>query len=298
MTQSLYQLEPAAVDQLNALPNPPVLLYALDGYVDAGLVAGVIISDLLANGNPKRVATFDLDRLLDYRARRPPMMWGQDGWTDYVRPELVVDMVHDAEGTPLLLLYGPEPDFRWEEFAGSVLEIVEHLDVRLALGMHGLPKMVPHTRPTLVNGPGVAAWEGQSLGPETRLQASGSAMAMIEYQLKDVSRQAQTLVAEVPSYLTGVPHPGGAAQLARALGEASGLVFDTSRLDQAAERARDQLDKQVAEAEDLSKTVAELERRYDRLHGQALAAPVSGDQLAKELEAFLAAQPSGEAPGD
>jgi hypothetical protein len=301
MESTLYKTEPGVIAELAALPEPPVLLYALDGYLDAGFAAGVVISDLLSKGEAKRVATFDIDQLLDYRSRRPPMIWGPDGWTGFGRPELVVDMVRDAEGTPLLVMYGPEPDYRWEAFAAAVLELVEHLDVRLALGMHGVPKMVPHTRPAMVHGPGDNATFGdKSLAPATRLQAPGSAMALVEYQLKEVSRQAGTVTVDVPSYLAAVPYPAGAAALARGLGQASGLVLDTAAMDNAGQKARVQLDKQVAEAEDLAKTVAELERRYDKAYGQpdAQAAQVTGDDIAKELEAFLAEQSPGHDPGE
>jgi len=59
------------------------------------------------------IARFDVDDLIDYRARRPPMTFDTDHWQDYAAPELAVHLVHDAAGTPFLLLTGPEPDRRW-----------------------------------------------------------------------------------------------------------------------------------------------------------------------------------------
>ena len=49
----------------------PVLIAALDGWVDAGSAATRAAALVAANGT--RVATFDDDRLYDYRARRPTL---------------------------------------------------------------------------------------------------------------------------------------------------------------------------------------------------------------------------------
>ena len=49
----------------------PVLVVALEGWVDAGLGADGAISALLAAEATELVATFDGEALLDQRARRP-----------------------------------------------------------------------------------------------------------------------------------------------------------------------------------------------------------------------------------
>ena len=75
------------------------------------------------------VATFDVDALHDYRARRPPVTFVRDHYADYEAPRLVVRALRDTGGTPFLLLAGPEPDIRWEAFARAVREVVERFDV-------------------------------------------------------------------------------------------------------------------------------------------------------------------------
>ena len=49
----------------------PVLLAGFDGWVDAGSAATTALGILADDGEV--VATFDADRLFDYRARRPPL---------------------------------------------------------------------------------------------------------------------------------------------------------------------------------------------------------------------------------
>src|SRR5450759_4014567 len=60
----LYRLE----DPLPAL-DAPIVIAALDGWVDAGSAATSAVAVLAEHA--ARIATFDADALFDYRARRP-----------------------------------------------------------------------------------------------------------------------------------------------------------------------------------------------------------------------------------
>src|SRR3954453_1542578 len=64
----LYRLEPDAPELAD-----PVLVMVLDGFVDAGAAARLAAGSLLAAGSAQRVARFDVDQLVDYRSRRPPL---------------------------------------------------------------------------------------------------------------------------------------------------------------------------------------------------------------------------------
>ena len=138
----LYRVEPDA-PQL----SEPVLVLALDGFVDAGAAARLAVDSLVATGPGQPVVRFDVDQLVDYRSRRPPLRFETDRWTSYSAPELEVVALTDSGGTGYLLLSGPEPDTQWERFAAAVEQLVRRLDVRLVVTMAGIPMAVPHTRP-------------------------------------------------------------------------------------------------------------------------------------------------------
>ena len=95
----------------------PVMLVALDGFLDAGNAGRLAVDHLLGADPGRVVASFDLDAFYDYRARRPPMTFVEDHYEGYVAPRLVVRLQHDGRGTPYLLMHGPEPDTHWEAFA-------------------------------------------------------------------------------------------------------------------------------------------------------------------------------------
>ena len=163
--------------------SQPTLLHMVSGFVDAGS-AGEVASEHLADSfGPRRLVTFDVDQLLDYRARRPTMTFDSSSWSHYEEPELAIDVLHDAAGTPFLLMHGHEPDVQWERFAAAVRQVVERFDVPLTAGMNGIPMGVPHTRPLgvtahatrhdLVSGHG---WTGT-------IQVPASIGALLEYRL-------------------------------------------------------------------------------------------------------------------
>ena len=53
--------------------HEPILVIGLEGWIDSGMGAVNAMSALTAGANAEVVATFDADRLLDHRARRPIM---------------------------------------------------------------------------------------------------------------------------------------------------------------------------------------------------------------------------------
>ena len=131
---------------------PRVLLYHFDGAMDAGHAGSLAVEQLLMTLPSDRLATFDTDALIDYRARRPMLTFSSHSYLSAQMPELVLDLLQDDEGEDVLLLHGAEPDYRWQEFIGAVTHLAVSMGVSQAVAMAGMPLAVPHTRPTYVPG--------------------------------------------------------------------------------------------------------------------------------------------------
>ena len=95
----------------------PVLVVAFDGWVDAG-GASSGAAEFLADG-AARVVTFDDDILFDYRSRRPTLDIIDGTLHRLEWPELQIDH-RTIDGRDLLILHGPEPDFRWRQLAVAI----------------------------------------------------------------------------------------------------------------------------------------------------------------------------------
>jgi len=295
--------EPAAshplVHVLEAVPeldsvDSLVLVHALDGFLSAGQAPRLAATHLGGTGG-QVVASFDIDRLYDYRARRPGLVFDQDHYSGYEPPRLTVRLLHDRQGAPYLLMAGPEPDFGWELFAQAVRAVVQRFGVELTVGMGAVPMAVPHTRPTmitthatrkdLIDRPNV--WKGQLMVP-------ASAQSMLELRLGQWGHDAMGYVAHVPHYLAPVEFPAAAAALVEAVAGRSGLDIDIDPLREAAAALVVEIDKQVAE-QDSGEVLTGLEQQYDALArgaGDSLVADggslPSADELGRQVEQFLA----------
>lgn len=276
----------------------PVLLYHLDGFMDAGRAGRLASDHLVASMNPRPVATFDIDSLIDYRSRRPPMIFDTNRWVEYQAPTLTVQACEDAVGVPFLVMTGPEPDRSWELFTAAVIELTKRLNVSLSVSVHGIPMAVPHTRETELtphgNRPDLL---GESTSWITRVEVPGSASALLEYRMAEAGRDAIGLTAHVPHYLAQAEYPAAAIALLNGVTAATGLAFHTAELEKTAELTKKQIDEQVAASEEIAEAVRGLEARYDAaaeastgglpLTGLDGRVP-DGEEIAAEFERFLA----------
>lgn len=296
----LYQL----ADDLPEL-GQPVLIQALTGFVDAGNATRLAREHLLSTLDAQRVASFDIDQLLDYRSRRPIMTFVEDHWDNYDEPKLELHMLRDDAGTPFLLLGGPEPDLQWERFTSATVELVRQLEVRLTIGLNAIPMAVPHTRPTGVTAHATRRELITGYEPWLqRVQVPGSTGHLLEYRLGENGLDAMGFAVHVPHYVAQAEYPAAAELLLTSVSRSSGLLLPTEGLRSAAELVRADIDRQVAQTEEADALVHSLEEQYDAfsrgrtgsnlLTGQTGPLPTA-DELGAELERFLAEQGR---PGD
>ena len=290
----LYEVAPDAP----ALAEP-VLLVALDGFVDAGNAARLAVASLRDERDERVVATFDIDQLIDYRSRRPPLRFETDRWAGYTAPRLDVVALDDTDGTGYLLLSGPEPDTQWERFSAAVAQLVERLGVRLVINLTAIPMAVPHTRPIGVTAHGTKPelTEGHEAWFATA-EVPGSAVALMEYRLGQAGHDAMGFAVHVPHYLARAEYPQAARVLVDHVGLAAGLYLPTETLSKAAEQAEQEIGEQVAASEEVKQVVEALEKQYDAVtsgRGERSTLGLGGelpsaDELGAEVEKFLAAQ--------
>ncbi|WP_327069341.1 PAC2 family protein [Kitasatospora sp. NBC_01302] len=310
--EALYELEPqgvAAVAAANAAVTSTakgglVLLYHFEGFMDAGEAGEQVMAHLLAQGSPQVVARFDHDRLVDYRARRPAMTFDRESWTSYEPPQILLQLVQDATGTPFLLLTGPEPDVEWEAFAAAIAGLVEQLGVRLAVDFHGIPMGVPHTRPVGLTPHGnrldLAAGYPQWF---EKAQVPGSAQALVEYRLAEAGHEVLGFAVHVPHYVARSAYPAAAVLILEAVQSATGLVLPGHQLRERVGEVYADIEEQLAQGDgELRSAIRGMEGQYDAVAGaegrESLLAEAaelpSADELGRRFEEFLAEHERGE----
>ncbi|GAB3497712.1 proteasome assembly chaperone family protein [Nocardiopsis coralliicola] len=296
----LYTLRPGA-----DAGGGSVMLVLLDGYIDAGSAGKQAGEALFAAFDAVEVAAFDVDRLLDYRSRRPVMTFLENAYTDYNPPRLSLYRMHDEDGTPFLLLHGLEPDREWELFSAAVTALVERFGVELTVMLQGIPMAVPHTRPVTATAhatrPELVAAHTPWMG---RVQVPAGAGALLEFRLGEAGHDAAGFAVHVPSYLAQSEYPRAAIAALEYAGGATGLALPSERLEAGAAETDAEIAEQVADSDEVQRVVGNLERQYDAFvtdretsdatwPGDESALPTA-EELGDELERFLADRERGD----
>jgi PAC2 family len=261
----------------------PLLVASFDGWVDAGAAATAAAAHLAADA--ETIATFDADRLFDYRARRPTLEIA-DGRPDRLTwPELALRRTR-LGGRDLLILSGPEPDYRWRELEAAAVELARRLDVAAWISLGAIPAAVPHTRPVTVLGtesrPGLLRG-GVAPGPDGVLRVPAAAISVIDLAVASSGIPAIGYYAQVPHYVSG-GYPPASVELVRLVGLHLDHEVAADELREEARRMLARLDAATAADTTTQAHVERLEAMVDEARR-----PAGGD-LITEIEQFLREQ--------
>jgi hypothetical protein len=258
----------------------PTALVAFDGWVDAGSGATAAATIIAGEGRP--VATFDADRLFDFRARRPTLEIHDGRPSQLTWPELVLrrGRVGDRD---VLVLAGAEPDFLWHELCDDLVELAMRLGVAEWVSLGAIPAAVPHTRPVPVLGtasrPGLLRADVRP-GPDGILRVPAACLSVIDMAVSHAGLPTVGYFAQVPHYVSG-EYPAASVELLRVLSVHLGGEIAPGRLAEEAWQLRMRLDAATA-VDDATRTYVErLETMVDE------ARRPSGDDLISEIERFL-----------
>lgn len=278
----------------------PVLVVALEGWIDAGLGAATAMSELLSATNAETIAEFDADRLLDHRARRPIMHLVNGLITGLTWPGIEVRAGVDSVGNDVLLLVGAEPDFEWRAFADAVVDLAHTHEVRMIVGLGAYPAPVAHTRPTALSVTTSSAELSDTLHGYVRgtLDVPGGIHSVLDVAANESGIASLGLWAQVPHYVASMPYPAASVALIEGLEDVAGLSIASGQLPSDAKATRIRLDELVAENVQHQTMVSQLEEMMDQGLGGPDDAPTfgfdhlpSGDELAEELQEFLRERP-------
>jgi len=272
--------------------SDPVLVVALEGWVDAGLGATAAVASLLGHGRTEPVVTFNGEHFLDQRARRPVATIVNGITTQLNWPRTVVRQGTDEGGRDILFLVGPEPDFHWRAFTDAVVGLAGAWRVRLVVGLGAFPAPAPHTRPVKLaaTAPANFAHLVEQVGTvQGELEVPAGVMTALELEFGAAGIPVVDLWARVPHYVAGMPFPEASAALVEGLASVAALSLDSSELRRAGDSSRRQVDQLISDNAEHQAMVRRLEESIDASEGNAMGVEEvpSGEEIAAELERFL-----------
>ena len=269
----------------------PVIVAAFEGWVDAGAAGTTAASQLADEGEV--VATFDADAIFDYRARRPTLDIIDGRPMTLAWPQLRV-VAARIGGRDLLVLSGPEPDYRWRELSADVVALARELGAASWVSLGAIPAAVPHTRPVpllaTASAPGLLP-EGIRQGPDGLLRVPSAALSVLELAVSSAGIPAVGFFAQVPHYVQAT-YPATSIALLSTLGRHLGIEPPVGTLATRALERRNLLDAATATDEETKAHVERLELLADEARLPA------GDELIADIERFLREGTPDEGDGD
>lgn len=259
----------------------PVLVAALDGWVDAAGAASAAVHHLADNA--RIIATFPGDGLFDYRSRRPALDVVDGVLSELTWPQLTLFHARLGDRRDVLVLAGAEPDLNWQALSEEMVELCRTLGVVQWISMGSVPAAVPHTRPVPVmataSEPGLLR-NGETPGPSGLLRVPAACLSVLEMAVSASGIPAVGFFAQVPPYAGG-GYAAGTVTLLEYLERHLGVMIPLESLRETARQEYHRFDAAVATDPETQEIVSRLE-----LMGGEEHLP-TGEELASELERFL-----------
>lgn len=262
----------------------PALIVSLEDWVDAGR-AGTIAARHIAEGG-EVVATFDSDAIYDYRSHRPALDIIDGIPKRFAWPVLELKRRRFPE-RDIFVLVGPEPDYRWREFARDVLEIALGIGIVEHVSLGAIPAAVPHTAPTPVMMTASTQEQMRGAAPnEGLLRVPAAAVSLVEWTLAEDGIPAVGFWAQVPHYAS--PFTAGAIALIRRVEDHLGVTIGAGALEEEVAAQRQALGQIFAS----NPEAKEYLERLEGIVGEEEVPPA--ENIAEEVERFLRNQRRGD----
>lgn len=267
-------------------PVAPALIVSFGDWVDAGQ-AGTTAARHIADGG-EVIATFNGDSIYDYRSHRPVLDIVDGTPKEFAWPQMTLTR-RRLDERDLFVLTGPEPDYRWNEFAGDILELSLRCGIVEHISLGAIPAAVPHTAqpPVMMTASSKELMRG---APPTEglLRVPAAAVSLIEWTLSENGIPAVGFWAQVPHYASSFA--AGAIALVRRVEDHLSITIGAGSLEQEVATERKALD-QIFEAN------PEAQEYLERLEGLVGEQPIPpAENIAEEVERFLRNQRGGEGP--
>ena len=282
---------------VSEFPEQPVelMVVAFRGWPDAGDAATATLNYLMSALGAVKFAEIDPEEFFNFAQERPRSTRSKDGARNLQWPANEFYLWPGSDSTaghaapPTIFYLGTEPHLRWRTFSSFVADLAQRCGVKSAVHIGALLDAVPHTRAIKFSGTSTnqqiqSAFDGNNVRTSNYQGPSGITVP-VSTSLAARGISYTSLWGHVSHYLRATPNFRVGLGLARNLRDMLRLPIDLAQLSVMAEAFDREVEKAIAEDEQLGKYIATLEERYDAATG-ADEMPDPAD-LVRDLERFL-----------
>ena len=266
-----------------------ILLIAFKGWSDAAEAATSATDTIISHYQAHKFASFEEEEFFAFARERPNIKNSKDGriieW-----PNNDLFYISDAiEGTPLIILNGTEPHFKWKTFSNEVINLCQSMNVQSVVTLGALLDSIPHTRgvKTQITGqhefmPDVFS---QNKIDKSRYEGPTGITSVIIEDFKKIGIPSMSIWAHAPHYLQSSPNPIVSEALLNELSNWLPLNFDLKKLKRKSDKYLNALESAITQDSELKGYIEKLEKKYDSALSNS--GPIDDDLLLKDLEKFF-----------
>jgi predicted ATP-grasp superfamily ATP-dependent carboligase len=263
----------------------PVLIVAFEGWNDAGDAASDAVDHLADAWGAREFAALEPDAYYDFQVNRPFVRLTEGGQRRITWPTCRFSACSPPGAErDVVLVRGHEPNMRWREFCGEVLDVAHELEAELVVTLGALLADSPHTRPVPVHGTAsdAATTTAHGLG-RSRYEGPTGIVGVLQDACAGAGVPAISFWAAVPHYVSSPPVPKAVLALLRRVEDVLDLPVPLGDLPEEARQWERSVDAIAADDSEVREYIAELEEREPE---QDLP-EASGEAIAKEFERYL-----------
>ena len=266
-----------------------ILLIAFKGWSDAAEAATSATDTIISHYQAHKFASFEEEEFFAFARERPNIKNSKNGriieW-----PNNDLFYISDAiEGTPLIILNGTEPHFKWKTFSNEVINLCQSMNVQSVVTLGALLDSIPHTRgvKTQITGqhefmPDVFT---QKKIDKSRYEGPTGITSVIIEDFKKIGIPSMSIWAHAPHYLQSSPNPIVSEALLNELSNWLPLNFDVKKLKRKSDKYLNALESAITQDSELKGYIEKLEKKYDSALSNS--GPIDDDLLLKDLEKFF-----------
>ena len=266
-----------------------ILLIAFKGWSDAAEAATSATDTIISHYQAHKFASFEEEEFFAFARERPNIKNSKNGriieW-----PNNDLFYISDAiEGTPLIILNGTEPHFKWKTFSNEVINLCQSMNVQSVVTLGALLDSIPHTRGVKTQITGQQEFMPdlftQNKIDKSRYEGPTGITSVIIEDFKKIGIPSMSIWAHAPHYLQSSPNPIVSEALLNELSNWLPLNFDVKKLKRKSDKYLNALESAITQDSELKGYIEKLEKKYDSALSNS--GPIDDDLLLKDLEKFF-----------
>ncbi len=260
----------------------PMVVVAFSGWSDAAQAASDAADHIVSLYSGTVVARVEPDDYYDFQSSRPLVSLDDDGERVLSWPTTEVLLCH-LPMRDVVVVRGPEPNFRWPSFAATLSAIIAVAEPQLVMVLGALLTENPHSRPVPVSLSSSDVTVREQLGAErSNYEGPTGMQGVIAHACHQAGIPTISVWAACPHYVANPPNPKATLAILSTLEDLLGGPIDLGDLAARAEMWERSVDDLASDDPDVAEYISNLESVSDAREPEP-----SGDAIAAEFQRYL-----------